>query len=101
MCVALGRRYADFNRPLREAAERESQKYRTHVRADDQLFVMHRSPPRGVTGDIPHFWDVDSRGHDTTHYRNNLCYVAQLIFNEDTAKTTLSRQEDEPSELTQ
>jgi hypothetical protein len=51
MCVALGCRYADFKRPLREAAERESQKYRSHVRADDQLFVMHRFPPRGVTGD--------------------------------------------------
>jgi hypothetical protein len=27
MCVALGCRYADFKRPLREAAELESRKY--------------------------------------------------------------------------
>jgi hypothetical protein len=31
--------------------ERESRKYGRRVRDDDQLFVMHRSPPRGVTGD--------------------------------------------------
>lgn len=46
MCVALGCRYADFLRPLREAAERESAKYGRHVPADDQLFVLHRVPPR-------------------------------------------------------
>lgn len=50
MCVALGCRYADFKQSLREAAERESRKYGRRVRADDQLFVMHRFPPRGVTG---------------------------------------------------
>ena len=38
MCEALGCRYADFMRPLREAAERESQKYGRHVPADDQYF---------------------------------------------------------------
>jgi hypothetical protein len=46
MCLALGCRYADFLRPLREAAERESAKYGRPVRPDDQLFVMHRVPPR-------------------------------------------------------
>ncbi len=50
MCQALGCRYADFLRPLREAAERESAKYGRSVPADDQYFVMHRVPPRGVTG---------------------------------------------------
>lgn len=33
------------------AAERKSRKYGRRVRDDDQLFVMHRTPPRGVTGD--------------------------------------------------
>jgi hypothetical protein len=47
MCETLGCRYADFMRPLREAAERESQKYGRRVPADDQYFVMHRVPPRG------------------------------------------------------
>lgn len=49
MCETLGCRYADFERPLREAAERESQKYGRRVPADDQYFVMHRVPPRGLT----------------------------------------------------
>jgi hypothetical protein len=46
MCMALGCRYADFLRPLREAADRESAKYGRSVRPDDQLFTMHRVPPR-------------------------------------------------------
>jgi hypothetical protein len=50
MCQTLGCRYADFLRPLREAAERDSAKYGRSVPADDQYFVMHRVPPRGVTG---------------------------------------------------
>lgn len=50
MCHALGCTYADFLRPLREASEQASEKYGRHVPADDQYFVMHRVPPRGVTG---------------------------------------------------
>ncbi|MCA3004406.1 MAG: hypothetical protein ACK51N_04255 [bacterium] len=49
MCQALGCRYADFLRPLREAAERESATYGRSVPADDQYFVMHRVPPRDTT----------------------------------------------------
>ncbi len=52
MCQTLGCRYADFLRPLREAAERESQKYGRQIPDDDQYFVMHRVPPRG--GDDGH-----------------------------------------------
>lgn len=39
---------------------------------------------------VPHLWNVDSHGHDATHWRNNLYYFAQLIFNDDAAKTALS-----------
>jgi hypothetical protein len=49
MCETLGCRYADFVRALREAAERESRAYGQQIPADDQYFVMHRTPPRGVT----------------------------------------------------
>jgi hypothetical protein len=49
VCMALGCRYADFLRPLREAAERESVKYGRNVRPDDQLFTLHRVPPRETT----------------------------------------------------
>lgn len=52
MCQTLGCRYADFLRPLREAAERESAKYGRQVPADDQYYIMHRVPPRG--GDDGH-----------------------------------------------
>jgi hypothetical protein len=48
MCQTLGCRYADFLRPLRDAAYQESQKYGRSVPASDQYFVMHRIPPRVV-----------------------------------------------------
>jgi len=51
MCQTLGCSYADFLRPLREAATQASRKYRRRVPNDDQYFIMHRMPPRGVTGD--------------------------------------------------
>ena len=55
MCQTLGCRYADFERALREAAERESKRYGRQVPANDQYFVMHRVPPRGeidASGDL-------------------------------------------------
>ncbi len=30
--------------------------------------------------DVPHVWNVDSNGHDPTHWRNNLYYFVQQIF---------------------
>lgn len=51
MCSALGCGYADFLRALREASERESAKWGRHVPANDQYFVMHREPPRGITNE--------------------------------------------------
>lgn len=48
MCLALGCSYADFLRPLREAAEQASAKYGRPIPADDQYFVMHREPPRAT-----------------------------------------------------
>ncbi len=50
MCQTLGCRYADFLRPLREAADREAAKYGRPIPDDDQYFVMHRVPPRGGDG---------------------------------------------------
>jgi len=58
MCETLGCRYADFVRALREAAERESKAYRRNLPADDQYFVMHRVPPRGVTGSDGDLMDI-------------------------------------------
>lgn len=50
-CQTLGCSYADFLRPLREAAEDASRKYGRSVAANDQYFVLHREPPRGETDD--------------------------------------------------
>lgn len=47
MCETMGCGYADFQRALRAAAEAASKQYGRHVPDDDQLFVMHREPPRG------------------------------------------------------
>jgi GH35 family endo-1,4-beta-xylanase/enterochelin esterase-like enzyme len=41
--------------------------------------------------DIPHIWNVDSHGHDATHWRNNLYHFVQLLFNEDAAKAALGQ----------
>jgi enterochelin esterase-like enzyme len=41
--------------------------------------------------DVPHIWNVDSHGHDATHWRNNLYHFGQLIFNEEASKTALSK----------
>lgn len=41
--------------------------------------------------DIPHIWNVDSHGHDPTHWRNNLHHFAQLVFNDEASKAALSR----------
>ncbi len=41
--------------------------------------------------DIPHVWNVDSQGHDPTHWRNNLYHFAQLIFNDEASRAALSR----------
>src|SRR5581483_3082431 len=41
--------------------------------------------------DIPHIWNVDTNGHDPTHWRNNLYHFAQLLFNEDAAKAALTQ----------
>ena len=32
---------------------------------------------------VPHIWNVDSHGHDPTHWRNNLYYFAQHVFQHD------------------
>lgn len=41
--------------------------------------------------EVPHLWNVDSHGHDATHWRNNLYYFAQLLFNDETTKAALSQ----------
>lgn len=43
---------------------------------------------------IPHLWNVDTHGHDATHWRNNLYLFAQLLFNDNAAKAALSQKPD-------
>ena len=35
--------------------------------------------------EVPHIWNVDSHGHDPTHWRNNLYHFAQLLFQKTSA----------------
>lgn len=35
---------------------------------------------------VPHIWNVDSHGHDATHWRNNLYWFTQLLFQESQSK---------------
>lgn len=37
---------------------------------------------------VPHLWNVDSHGHDPTHWRNNLYYFAQRLFRVDSTKVS-------------
>ncbi|MBL8813052.1 MAG: hypothetical protein JNM43_22985 [Planctomycetaceae bacterium] len=41
--------------------------------------------------EVPHLWNVDGHGHDATHWRNNLYYFAQLLFNDEATKAALSQ----------
>jgi enterochelin esterase-like enzyme len=40
--------------------------------------------------DVPHVWNVDSHGHDATHWRNNLYYFLQKVFQEKAEPQTQS-----------
>ncbi|MFO0012263.1 MAG: alpha/beta hydrolase [Planctomycetota bacterium] len=33
--------------------------------------------------EVPHVWNVDSHGHDATHWRNNLYHLVQRLFRQD------------------
>ena len=41
---------------------------------------------------IPHIWNVDSYGHDPTHWRNNLYHFAQMLFQDESASSTVNEQ---------
>jgi GH35 family endo-1,4-beta-xylanase/enterochelin esterase-like enzyme len=46
---------------------------------------------------VPHIWNVDSHGHDATHWRNNLYHLAQLLFQPKTKEETESQPSSSPS----
>ncbi|MCA9036235.1 MAG: hypothetical protein KDA91_13960, partial [Planctomycetaceae bacterium] len=48
--------------------------------------------------DVPHVWNVDTHGHDPTHWRNNLYHFAQLLFQDTSAEQ--KRQMDAESSIT-
>ncbi|OYP33918.1 alpha/beta hydrolase [Rhodopirellula sp. MGV] len=47
---------------------------------DGLIRVSQRVQRHLKENDIPHHWNVDSYGHDATHWRNNLYHFAQLVF---------------------
>jgi enterochelin esterase-like enzyme len=38
--------------------------------------------------EVPHIWNVDSHGHDPTHWRNNLYHFAQRLFKDSPLETS-------------
>jgi len=58
---------------------------------DGLIRVSQRTERYLKEKDIPHVWNVDSQGHDPTHWRNNLYHFAQLVFNDEASKAALSR----------
>lgn len=42
--------------------------------------------------DIPHAWNVDSHGHDPTHWRNNLYHFAQMVFQETSGHSSTEKE---------
>ncbi len=47
---------------------------------DGLINISQRTQRHLKKHDIPHVWNVDSHGHDATHWRNNLYHFSQLIF---------------------
>lgn len=47
---------------------------------DGLIGISQRTQRHLKKHDIPHVWNVDSHGHDATHWRNNLYHFSQLIF---------------------
>lgn len=41
---------------------------------------------------IPHIWNVDSYGHDPTHWRNNLYHFAQMLFQNKSASSKVNEE---------
>ncbi len=48
---------------------------------DGLIFIGQGMHAYLKTNDVPHVWNVDGNGHDATHWRNNLYYFLQQIFN--------------------
>lgn len=67
---------------------------------DNLIRISQRLQRYLKKSDVPHIWNVDSHGHDATHWRNNLYHFAQLVFNEDATKAAVSQStgsEEEPA----
>ncbi|MBL8889615.1 MAG: esterase family protein [Planctomycetaceae bacterium] len=50
---------------------------------DGLINISQRLQRYLVEKEVPHIWNVDSHGHDPTHWRNNLYHFAQLLFKKD------------------
>ncbi|KAA5547270.1 esterase [Roseiconus nitratireducens] len=52
--------------------------------------------------EVPHVWNVDSHGHDPTHWRNNLYHFVQLLFQEPSDESSDAKETSvEPSEASE
>ena len=65
---------------------------------DGLINISQRTQRHLKKNNVPHLWNVDTHGHDPTHWRNNLYHFAQLVFNKEAAKAALSRPRDSANE---
>jgi enterochelin esterase-like enzyme len=53
---------------------------------DGLIRISQRLQRHLKESNVPHIWNVDSHGHDSTHWRNNLYHLAQLLFQDNPRK---------------
>ena len=90
--VCLGRRV--LVRPEHEGARGTDPRSRQRPKSNSKLLWLSCGNKDGLIrisqrlqrylkeNEVPHVWNVDSHGHDPTHWRNNLYHFAQLLFQE-------------------
>ena len=47
---------------------------------DGLIRISQRMQKYLKENNVPQIWNVDSHGHDATHWRNNLYHFAQKVF---------------------
>ena len=61
---------------------------------DGLISISQRTHAYLKDNEVPHIWNVDSHGHDPTHWANNLYHFVQHIFND-------AREEERPTDQEQ
>lgn len=60
---------------------------------DGLIRISQRTQRYLAEKQVPHIWNVDSHGHDATHWRNNLYHFAQRLFQDRNDDSNASKTE--------